>query len=101
MADEQGSAQELARLRAENARLTRELAEANERFDTSFRSELVGILVARFDIGRYSDVNDEYCRLSGYSREELLAVDPYQFWVETTLPEDLERERVELQRMMS
>ena len=101
MADEQGSAAELLRLRAENARLTRELADANERFETSFGCDLVGILVARFDTGRYSHVNDEYCRLVGYTRAELLAVDPYQFWVETTFPEDLERERVELQRMMS
>ena len=101
MADEQGSAQELVRLRAENARLTRELADANERFEHAFDNQLVGTLVARFDTGRYSHVNDEYCRLMGYSREELLAVDPYQFWVATTFPDDLERERVELQRMMS
>jgi two-component system cell cycle sensor histidine kinase/response regulator CckA len=102
MAEEQGpEARELQRLRAENGRLSRELAEANERFEHSFRNELVGVLVARFDTGRYSHVNDEYCRLVGYSREELLAIDPYQFWIASTFADDIEPERIALQRMMA
>jgi PAS domain S-box-containing protein len=102
MAEEQGpAAQEVERLRAENARLSRELAEANERFEHSFQNELVGVLVARFDTGRYSHVNDEYCRLVGYSREELLAIDPYEFWIASTFADDIEPERAALQRMMA
>ncbi len=101
MAEEQGSeAQELERLRRENARLESELFEANERFEHVFASELLGVVVTRFDIGRYTHANDAYCTILGYSREEVLASDPYQFWVDSTFPDDHELERAQLQRMV-
>jgi len=99
MAEE--SSEELARLHAENFRLTHELAEARERLQHGLATELVGFLYCSFEHGRFFDTNDAYCKFLGYGREELLASDPYKFWVETTFPEDLEVERKLLHRVMS
>jgi PAS domain S-box-containing protein len=46
-----------------------------ERFKKSFYSSPVAISITRMNDGTFIDVNDAYCRLTGYSREQLLGND--------------------------
>src|SRR5690242_9332227 len=94
-------AEELARLRHENACLTHELKEERERFQLTFDTSLVGYVVSSFELGKFQLVNQAYCDFLGYTREEILGTDPYKFWVQTTHADDLERERQQLQRLVS
>jgi PAS domain S-box-containing protein len=95
------AAGELARLRAENARLERELEEERARSRRAFDTALVGKIVSSFELGRYLSVNQVFVDMCGYAEAEILAYDPYRFWVETTFAEDLEAERAQLQRVMT
>jgi len=95
------AAGELSRLLAENARLERELAEERARSQSAFETTLVGRIVSSFELGRYLAVNEAYVAMSGYAESEILAYDPYRFWVDTTFAEDLEAERAQLQRVMT
>ena len=97
----EGEEDELARLRAENARLAQELAEERGRFQRTLSSGLVGLVLSSFELGRYVEVNQVFADLLGYTREEILATDPYQFWVKTTFSEDVESERKQLQRVFA
>ncbi|HET7543110.1 MAG TPA: ATP-binding protein [Polyangiaceae bacterium] len=92
---------ELARLRAENWRLKHELAEQRERNQSMLDSELVGFLISSFELNRFLDTNQTYCEFLGYDREELLNSDPYQFWLDTTFPDDREAELSQLQRVVA
>jgi two-component system, cell cycle sensor histidine kinase and response regulator CckA len=94
-------AEELARLRQENARLTHELSEERERYRLTFDTSLVGYLVSSFERGKFLAVNQAYCDFLGYTREQILETEPYQLWVMTTHPDDFERERLELQRIIA
>jgi two-component system cell cycle sensor histidine kinase/response regulator CckA len=89
---------ELSRLRAENWRLKHELAEERERYQCAMDNDLVGFLVASFELNRFLDANQRYCDFLGFEREELLASDPYRFWLDTTFPDDrpLELKQLEL-----
>jgi len=93
--------EELARLRAENWRLEHELAEQRERYQSMLDNELAGFLIASFELNRFLDTNQHYCDFLGYEREELLNSDPYQFWLNTTYPDDREAELVQLQRVVA
>ncbi|MDP2235495.1 MAG: PAS domain S-box protein [Bacteroidales bacterium] len=53
-----------------NAEMLRKQLE--ERFKKSFYSSPVAISITRMNDGAFIDVNDAYCRLTGYSREQLL-----------------------------
>jgi PAS domain S-box-containing protein len=92
---------ELTRLRAENWRLTQELVEERARFCHVFESPLVGLLISSFELNKFLEVNQAYCDFLGYSREEVLAADPYQHWMTTTLPDDYDVERPLLQRVVT
>jgi len=50
--------------------------------------------------GKYVFSNEAHANFLGWSREELVAVEATQRWVEVTHPEDLEREKREMQRMV-
>jgi len=91
---------ELARLRAENWRLKHELGEQRERYQSMLDNELVGFLVASFELNRFLDTNETYCEFLGFEREELLNCDPYQFWLDTTFAADREAELKQLQRIV-
>ncbi|MDP3462348.1 MAG: PAS domain S-box protein, partial [Bacteroidales bacterium] len=53
-----------------NAELKRR--ESEEKFSKSFYSSPAAISITRKENGEYVDVNDAYCRLSGFSREQLI-----------------------------
>jgi PAS domain S-box-containing protein len=91
---------ELTRLRHENEALRQELVEERLRFRQTFQTNLVGYLITSFEIGKILDINQTYADLFGYSQAEILAHDPYQFWLKTTFEEDVELERAQLQRMI-
>jgi two-component system, cell cycle sensor histidine kinase and response regulator CckA len=93
--------EELARLRAENWRLKHELAEQRERCQSMLDNELVGFLIASFELNRFLDTNQTYCDFLGYEREELLNSDPYQFWLNTSFPDDRDAELAQLQRVVA
>ncbi|HEX2670340.1 MAG TPA: ATP-binding protein [Polyangiaceae bacterium] len=93
--------EEVARLRAENWRLQHELAEQRERYQSMLDNELVGFLVASFELNRFLDTNQHYCDFLGYEREELLDSDPYQFWLNTSYADDREAELAQLQRVVA
>jgi PAS domain S-box-containing protein len=60
------------------------LRESERRFRSYFELASVGFAVTSREKGLLA-VNDEYCRILGYSREELL----HKNWAELTYPEDL------------
>jgi PAS domain S-box-containing protein len=92
--------EELARLRHENACLRDELAEERERARLTFDTRLLGYVVSSFELGKFLALNQAYADFLGYTREEILASDPYKFWIQTTHPDDLELERAQLQRIV-
>lgn len=69
----------------ENARLLRELREQGEQLRGTFEQAAVGIAHVGLD-GRWLNVNDTICEITGYSREELLALT----FQDITHPDDLE-----------
>src|SRR3954469_4167503 len=61
----------VARVRARFVRQAEQIAEANRRFQVTFDQAAVGI--SHIDrSGRWLRVNDRFCDIVGYSREELL-----------------------------
>jgi PAS domain S-box-containing protein len=68
-----------ARKQAEEA-----LRESERRFRSYFELASVGFAITSRE-RRYLAINDEYCRIIGYSREELLQ----KSWIDLTYPEDL------------
>jgi two-component system, cell cycle sensor histidine kinase and response regulator CckA len=94
MADQTGSlGEEVALLRAENARLAQELATRLERFELVFTSSDTGMIITSFELGRFVEVNAAYAAYLGRSREEILAFDAYEFWLLITHREDFDHER--------
>ncbi len=101
MTEDPSIVDELTRLRAENFRLTHELGEERERFRHAFDGLLVGHLISSFEHGRFLDTNQTYCDFLGFSRQEVLAADPYEHWKATTFADDLDPERRLLQRVVA
>jgi PAS domain S-box-containing protein len=79
------------RIRAEQA-----LRESEQRFRSYFDLAAVGFSITGRD-RRILAVNDEYCRILGYSREELLQ----KTWAELTHPEDLFENEEKFNLMMA
>lgn len=60
-----------------SASLHKAVEMAERRFRSIFEDAPVGVaMVELTDDGRFVDVNDQYCRLTGYGRDELLAMSP-------------------------
>jgi len=79
------------RIRAEQA-----LRESEQRFRSYFDLATVGFSITGRD-RRILAVNDEYCRILGYSRAELLQ----KTWAELTHPEDLLENEEKFNRVMA
>ncbi len=56
----------------ERERAEAELRQSEEKFARIFRSSPVAVALTRAEDGRIIDANESYCRLSGYTREELI-----------------------------
>ncbi|MCC3406175.1 MAG: PAS domain S-box protein [Microcoleus sp. PH2017_10_PVI_O_A] len=54
------------------AERTADLAKAKEKFSKAFRSSPNAITITRIRDGRHIEVNDSFCRMIGYSREEII-----------------------------
>ncbi len=78
------------RKRAEEA-----LRRSEEKFRAVFEQAAVGIGRVGFEDARWIDVNDSFCRMLGYSPEEMLATP----WPEITHPDDLDLDLVPFHRM--
>jgi PAS domain S-box-containing protein len=65
------------------------LRESEKRFRSYFELAAVGFSITSRDM-RIMAVNDEYCRILGYSREELLK----KTWAELTAPEDMPSNKI-------
>jgi two-component system, cell cycle sensor histidine kinase and response regulator CckA len=101
MADQTGSlGEEVALLRAENARLAQELATRVERFELVFTSSDTGMIITSFELGRFVEVNAAYAAYLGRTREEILAFDAYEFWLLITHREDFDHERCLVQSIV-
>jgi PAS domain S-box-containing protein len=48
------------------------LRESEERFSKAFHASPTGILITRLEDGHILDANDSFCRLTGYSRAEVI-----------------------------
>ncbi|MGA2641933.1 MAG: response regulator [Spirochaetia bacterium] len=61
--------------------------ESEKRFSTVFHASPIGMAITRFADGRYLDVNEEFLRLMGYLRDEVVGETAYhlQAWV---IPEE-------------
>ena len=67
-------------------------------FRLAFEEAAIGIsIVAAEPLGRYIQVNPAFCRITGYSREELLSRD----FQSITFPEDLHKILQEIQPLLS
>ncbi|MBN1297539.1 PAS domain S-box protein [bacterium] len=68
----------------------RQWAEIENKFFAAFHNSPYGISVTRLTDGKFLDVNEAFCSISGYSREEILASTSLDLnlWVN---PEDRER----------
>ncbi|PSB39596.1 histidine kinase [filamentous cyanobacterium Phorm 46] len=54
------------------AERTSDLAKAKEKFSKAFRSSPNAITITRISDGRHIEVNDSFCRMIGYSQEQII-----------------------------
>ncbi len=57
------------------------LKASEEKFAKAFHSSPDAITITERDTGRYLEVNDGFCRLTGYRAEEAIGRTVYQIWV--------------------
>ena len=57
---------------SERREIERTVGSLEERFSKAFHSAAVGISIVTYDDGRFVDVNQAYCAVCGYSRDELI-----------------------------
>jgi PAS domain S-box-containing protein len=80
----------------ERARAEAELRQSEERFRRSFTLSLIGMAITS-PTKEYVEVNDELCRILGYSRSELL----HMTWAELTHPDDLAADVAQFNRVLT
>ena len=80
----------------EQVRKTRDaVRESEEKFRAVFQQAAVGMGRVNFADARWVDVNDAFCQMLGYSREEILSIP----WTEMTHPDDLDLDLIPFRRM--
>jgi PAS domain S-box-containing protein len=57
----------------ERDRTLAKLGESQEKFSKAFRASPDGLALSELKTGRYIEVNDGYCKLFGFSRDEMLS----------------------------
>jgi two-component system cell cycle sensor histidine kinase/response regulator CckA len=90
--------EELAALRIKCDEMARDLEVARQYRD-AIEAAPVSIFRVSGAKGRYVFVNDAFARMIGRTRDELMALDPFQVWVASAHPDDVEPERAEMGRM--
>ncbi|BCO11171.1 Multi-sensor signal transduction histidine kinase [Citrifermentans bremense] len=73
------------------------LRESEEKFRAVFEQAAVGMGRVTFSDARWIDVNEAFCNMLGYSREEMLATP----WPEMTHPDDLDLDLIPFRNMAS
>src|SRR5262245_20116488 len=91
---------EIERLRAENEALRASLAAEVERFRLLFESAPIAIGIFSFEEARFLDVNERYLQMTDCTREEFFRLDPYDLWTKRTHPDDFEKDREALMRVV-
>jgi PAS domain S-box-containing protein len=71
------------------------LRESERKFRDVFEQSALGMGRVRFDDARWVDVNDAFCRMLGYSREEMLSTS----WPDITHPDDVDLDLVPFRKM--
>lgn len=87
---------ELEKVSAERDALARQLGQ-QQAWHAALARAPVGVLWIAASAGRYRLVNRAFADLVGHTREAIEAIDPYQFWVDATHPDDLEAERLAIE----
>jgi PAS domain S-box-containing protein len=93
MTEDRGPAEDELRLGAPE--------DAAAHYRLAFEKSPIGVLVTSFETGRYIEANPAECELLGYTRDEILSADPYEFWVKATHPDDFDVERAVVQRIVA
>ncbi|HWH70260.1 MAG TPA: PAS domain S-box protein, partial [Candidatus Sulfotelmatobacter sp.] len=71
------------------------LRQSEEKFRAVFEQAAVGMGRVSFTDARWIDVNDAFCRMLGYTREEMRAIP----WPQMTHPEDVDLDLIPFRRM--
>jgi PAS domain S-box-containing protein len=87
-----------AAIALENARLYRDVAERETKIRRLVDSNIIGIFIWDFD-GRILEANDEFLRMVGYDREDLLAASIR--WTDLTPPDWRDRNNARIERQKS
>lgn len=72
------------------------LNDSESRFQNYFELPIIGIAISSTD-RRWLNVNDKFCEMIGYTRNELLGM----HWTDLTHPDDLERDQRLFTKMMN
>lgn len=72
------------------------IRDSEQRFRGYFELSVVGLAISRPNKG-IVEVNDHFCNLLGYSREELLK----KTWIELTYPDDLRADLLQFERVLA
>jgi PAS domain S-box-containing protein len=81
-------------LLAERDALAQRLRESEERLRLLFDNSPLPVSVVSVAEARYVYVNRAHCDFYGRPAEYFFGTDPHQVWVDVTLPEEFEAERV-------
>jgi PAS domain S-box-containing protein len=79
--------------------LAQRLRESEARLKLLFDSSPLPVSVVSVADARYVYVNRAHCEFYGRPAEYYFGTDPYQVWIDVTLPEEFEAERVLFQRI--
>ncbi|MBF0566820.1 MAG: PAS domain S-box protein, partial [Nitrospirae bacterium] len=80
----------------ERNKLSAELSEKEQQLHTAFEFSTIGIAISSPEKG-WLRVNDELCRMMGYTREELMRLR----WPDITHPDDYQSSVVQVNRMLN
>jgi len=76
---------------------SKKLIESELEYKTLFKQAPVGIAKLDTKSGKFLEVNNEYCKITGYSEEELKELN----FMEITFPEDLNNDLLYLQKLIN
>ncbi len=88
-------ASSIARDMTERKKGEEALRQSEEKFRAVFEQAAIGMGRVNFTDARWIDVNDAFCRMLGYSRQEICATP----WPQITHAEDVELDLIPFQRM--